>query len=279
MRGQFDIGRRFDAGAFLPVATAALLMLGACSSPTSSGGQGTVDGTVFLWVGADKDTYVSCGQAGPPCPEENLSFGTHGNLVVARNGVALKKSYVHFGLPILPSGTAVEEAYLELFHPGQNEDGQTDDVNIPVGRAAASWSPHTMTFATEPNPQLTGAETSINLNSMEWSGTPNIVGIVNDWYDDPSSNHGFYIFYAVQTPPIEKGFYSINDIRRTVDDLGLSPRLLLKVQLPDGQSTDDIQLPPLPADNDIDFDGQQVLMVRFNGGDDWPDSWGVRLGT
>lgn len=234
-----------------------------------------------MWIGSDKDAYVSCGDAGPPCPEGELNYGDSGSLVVARNGIALKKIYIHFSLPELPSGSTIESAYLELYHPAQNEDGQTDEIDIPLGRAADSWSPGTITFENEPNAQLTGAESSINLNSMEWSGSPNIAGIIRDWYNlaDPSANNGFYIYWNQQSLGIEKGFYSNNDIRRKEDDLGLSPRLLLKIQLPDGSNSSDIEPPPIAPDNDLEFDGQEILVARIRAGSDWPDSWNVRLGN
>lgn len=243
------------------------------------GDTGTENGsTVFIWVGSDKDTYVSCGQSGPPCSEENINYGDSNMLVVARTGVALKKIYIHFGLPILPDGSTVEEAYFELYHPAMNEDGQTDDVNIPLARAAEAWSPLGVTFENEPNPQLTGAEYSINLNSRDWSGSPNIADIVRDWYDNPSSNHGFYIYWDQLNPGIEKGFYSNNDVRRTADDLGLSPRLLLKVVLPSSQTSEAITLPAIPPDNDLAFDGQEIVMARFRVADSWPEDWNVTLG-
>ena len=260
------------------------LSLGSCNllSSSSSNSDGTGGGTAFMWIGADKDAYVSCGQAGPPCSEEELNFGQHGILSVARNGVALKKIYVHFSLPDLPSESIIEEAYLELYHPGQNEDGQTDDINIPVALASGEWSPATLTLKNEPNIQLSGMEASINLNSAEWSGTGNIAGIIRDWYNlsNPSSNNGFYIYWNQINPGIEKGFYSNNDIRRNAGDLGLSPRLLLRIKLPDGSSSDDINPPPIAPDNDLNFGGQEILVARISGGgNQFPSSWNVRRGN
>jgi hypothetical protein len=255
----------------------ALSSLLGCEIP-SFGGDEEAKGTVFLWISSDKDTYVSCGAAGPPCPEENLTFGTHGTLAVAKNGVGVKQIYVHFGLPTLPEGTVLEEAYLELYHPAQNEDGQTDDVDIPVARASAAWSPEQVSWATQPDTSLTGGEATINLRSTDWSGTEDIVTLVDDWYANPGSNHGFRIYWN-GTPGIEKGFYSNNDINRKVDDLGLAPRLLIRMELPEGKTTSDMTLPALPTDNDLSFPaGEEILMVRFAGGTDWPNSWKVTRG-
>lgn len=267
---------------FLILSIPFLIFISSCDLISSSDDDSNRTGTTaFMWIGSDKDAYVSCGTVGPPCSEGEQNYGDSGSLVVARNGVALKKIYIHFSLPELPSGSTVETAYLELYHPAQNEDGQTDDINIPFGRAADSWSPGTITFENEPNPQLTGAESFINLNSMEWSGSPDIAGIIRDWYNlaDPSANHGFYIYWDQQSLGIEKGFYSNNDIRRKEDDLGLSPRLLLKIQLPGGSSSSDIDPPPIAPDNDLNFDGQEILVARIRTGSDWPDSWNVRRGN
>ncbi len=238
------------------------------------------EGTVFLWLGADKDAYVSCGRPTVSgCPKKEWNFGNYGTLVVAFNGVALKKSYVHFGLPILPEGTEIKAAYFELYHGGKNEDGKTDNLRIPVAMALSSWSPLKISLANEPNKSLSGIGTYINLNSQDWSGTPNIASLIRAWYANPSSNHGFYIYWPrPETPGIEKGFYSNNSYQRTAEDLWLSPRLLLKVHLPQGTTASDIKLPPLPADTDLDFGGQEVLMMLYQGGREWPDEWEVREG-
>lgn len=262
--------------AVLAFLTAALFLLTGCDALTDSddGGDG-VEGTVFLWVGADKDAYVSSSMP-------NRNYGTNSGLVVAQQGDLLKQTYVHFSLPLLPSGSTVEEAYFELYHSGQNEDGQTDDVNIPVTRAAGPWSPGTLLYGSQPNEARGGLGYRIHLNSKDWSGTRNIADIVRGWYDDPSSNHGFHVYWDKRNPGIEKGFYSNNHRSRAADDLGRAPRLLLKVQLPEGTDSGDIQLPSIPGDNDLEFDGREILIVRFSGGSgsgsDWPAGWNVRRG-
>ena len=141
---------------FRTVATSlslASLLLAGCLPPQNSG---TASGTVYLWVGADKDTYGSCGNIGLGCPEQNQTFGQNGTLPVAYNGVALKKTYVHWTPPTFPAGTVIEEAYIELWHGGMNEDGQSDEIDIPVVDAQAPWSPETLTWANQPNNSLTG---------------------------------------------------------------------------------------------------------------------------
>lgn len=255
------------------------LALAACTTGTSSNeGPDDTDGTVFIWLAADKDTYSQCGAAGPPCPTNTTSYGTAGFVAIAYNGLEVRQGYVHFGLPNLPEGAELEEAYFEMYYAGRNEDGQTDDVLIPVGRAAGPWSPATLSRSNQPNTSLIGGEYTINLNPQSWSGTTNLADIVRAWYADPATNYGFHIYWNTLSPGIQKGFYSNNDIRRTVSDLGLSPRLLLKVRLAEGQTVSDITLPPLPSDNDLPFDGSTVLMARTSGGTDWPSSWNVRRG-
>lgn len=290
-RARLELSRRLPVarsamwqprGAALLAGFLALGLVGCTGSSTgtddSSPEHPVVSGTVFLWVGADKDGYVSCEAGGPPCPGENSNFGTNQFLRVAFSAVALKKAYVHFTLPQLPPGTEVQEAYLELFHPGTREDGKSDDVRIPVAPAAAPWSPMTLTLANEPNRQLIGGVSEIKLNSAEWSGTEDLAALVRGWLADRATNHGFYIYWPDANAGIEKGFYSNNDSRRTASDLGLSPRLLLQVRLPEGRTSADISLPTIPVDNDLPFDGQSISMLRIAGGADWPASWSVREG-
>ncbi len=238
-----------------------------------------VSGTVYLWVGASKDALVSCGGVG--CPEANNNYGLMGFLTVAGWLRATKGAYVYFDMPLLPPGSVVEEAYFEMYHGGKNEDGKTDNVQIPVSRAAAPWSPRTITFANQPNKTAGLGETYLNLNSQDWSGTPNIMGIIRAWMANPATNFGFVASWSPgKSPFIEKGFYSINDRSRTLTDMGLAPRLLLKVQLPDGYDSSSIFMPAfLPVGHDLPTrPGQGVTTMRSAGGPSWPDSWDVTLG-
>lgn len=267
---------------YIVLSTIFLLSLGCESllSPQSETPQPAVSGTVYLWVAADKDAYVSCGfpGSGGVCPEENLNYGAHGELVVSRSTLGIKIAYVHFLLPHLPEGTRILESYLELYHPGQQEDGQTDDVRIPVVNATAPWHPATLTYANQPNIFGASGEFDIRLRSRAWSGSRDITDIVTPHFNNRSRFYGFAFWWPFgKNPPIEKSFYSNNDSRRTASDLGLSPRLLVKIELPAGKSTDDIVLPPLSADNDLPFNGQEVLMLRFASGSNWPAGWNVAI--
>ncbi|MEL6771124.1 MAG: DNRLRE domain-containing protein [Bacteroidota bacterium] len=241
-------------------------------------------GTVYMWIGADMDATVSCGPLTVPgCPEADNNYGTQGGLSVSFNGVGIKRSYVHFGLPTLPEGSTVDEAYFEMYHGGQNEDGQSDDITIPVTLAGAPWKPLEITYNNQPNRSTSGSSGfGLTLNSMDWSGTADIANLVQSHFDSPATNYGYVVYWGSNAGNgIEKGFYSINDYRRTRTDLGLSPRMLVKVTLPPGYTTADIDLAPtLNADSDLNPRGSgPILMVRFaSGTSDWPDAWNVTRG-
>ena len=203
------------------------------------------------------------------------SWGQDGYMRVAFMGDN-KRSFVHYHLPILPEGTQILEAYMELYHGGKNEDGYTDDLDIMVQRASDTWSPETLTWNNQPS-FTRSTEFYIDLRSQAWSASTDIVEIVREMFDDPDAYYGFIVeFWSSSiTHGIEKGFDS-NNYSRTADDLKHSPRLLVKIELPLGKTTDDIILPPLASDNDLDFgEGVEILMLRYSGGSDWPSTWNV----
>lgn len=232
------------------------------------------DGDVYMWISADKDSYVSCGNPMQGCPEQNQTFGTSSQLVAAESEVGIRKSYVHFTPPTLPAGAVVLEAYVELFHSGKNEDGQTDELLLPVDLAAAPWSPQTLSYANQPNRELTGSITQLDLESQAWSSTPDIAGLAEQWIEDPAANNGVVVYWFSTSQNAEKGFFSNNHPSRTATDQGLAPRLLIKVAFAEGTSTAEMTLGTLPPDNDLDFAGE-VLMVQFVSTTDWPASWDV----
>lgn len=245
-----------------------------CNPVNSPGGNSS---EVYLWIGSDKDSYVSCGMPSGNCPEQNFNFGLNSFLVVANSSVALKKTYIHFTLPGLPSGSQIEEAYLELFHPGKNEDGKSDNILIPVGLASSDWKPLELNYATEPDHDNPLEEFNINLRSQGWSGSINISNLMQRFFFTSEEFHGFHLFWPYQSQGIEKGFYSNNYKDRKVNDMGLAPRLLLKVHLTEGKSVADITFPArLPNDTDLYFPGQQVKILQsVSGGDTWPAEWDV----
>lgn len=249
------------------------LTTGCITLPTTTNGV-AADGDVYFWVSSDKDTYVSCGNPNQSCPEQTWTHGTRDQLVTAEWDLGIKKSYIHFTPPTLPPGAEILEAYVELYHSGKNEDGNTDDLTLPVDLAAAPWSPHTLTYGNQPNQQLIGSITQLELASQAWSSTTNIAGYVMGWHANPSSNTGLVVYWYSQYQNAEKGFYSNNHRSRTATDLGFAPRLLMKVAFADGTSTDDMTLGALPTDNDLDL-GSQVLMVRYTSTSEWPSDWNV----
>lgn len=258
-----------------------LLIAPGCSLITDSTSGGDDDSNiVYLWIGADADAFTWCALTAPGCPNGETNYGRNGTLPVAFTQLDLKRTYVHFDLPTLPSDTQVEEAYLELYYGSRNEDGRSDDINIPVALVPTAWDPLTITHNNQPFQSTPTGFTAINLNSQAWSGTQNIAVEVRGLFADPASNHGFAVYWPSASPPAEKGFYGINDIRRTRTDLWLSPRLLVKVVLPEGMTAADITLNPLLNTNDLNPSGAgPILMVQtFSGGDDWPDSWDVTKG-
>jgi hypothetical protein len=256
----------------------AALLIGGCSSNKGVGSGDQASGTVCLWIGADKDAYVTCGRT-VGCEEGDHNHGQDIYLVVAGWELAHKRSYVHFLLPILPEGTEIMEAYLEFHHPGKNEDGNTDNVDIPVQKASGDWSPMDLTWNNQP--AFTPSQLfTIDLKSQAWSGSSNIVAAVTDMFGDPESDYGFVLWWTELTGVgIEKGFHSNNCMDRTASDLGSSPRLLVKIKLPSGKTTSDISLPALPLDNDLPFEGQEILMLRFSSGSNWPEDWDVTVGS
>lgn len=263
--------------AFLGLLTLVLPACDVVTVPTTLTGNSNI---VYMWIGADADAFTWCALNTAGCPYGDANFGRHGTLPVGFTQLDLKRTYVHFDLPTLPDGTQVEEAYLELYHGGRNEDGRTDDIDIPVALVPTAWDPMTITHNNQPFQSPPSSFASINLKSQAWSGTRDIAAEVSGLFANPGTNNGFAVHWPSPAPPTEKGFYGINDIRRTRDDLGLSPRLLVKVVLPEGMTAADITLNPLLSTNDLNPPGSgPILMVRtISGGADWPAAWNVTRG-
>jgi len=260
----------------LTITLAALLASGCNLLQEATPAQPVGSGTICFWIAADKDTYASFGRTGE---EGDLNFGQHGTLVVATGPNGRKKTYLNFARPNFPEGTEILFAKIELFHPGKNEDGTSDDIPLDISTIRTEpWSPATLTWNNRPDRGASHtSEFQLMLRSQAWSGTGNIKGFIEDMFMNPSSHYGFLValedgFFANQ---IEKGFYANNDIRRKQDDLGLSPRLVMKVKLPAGKSTNDVTMPFLPTDNDLKNLPRPVTMVRFVQADEFPSDWKV----
>ncbi len=90
---------------------------------------------------------------------------------------------------------------------------------------------------------------------------------------------GIVVYWSDLSLGIEKGFYSNNYMGRTASEMGYSPRLLVKMKLPAGKDINDVSLPSLPSNSDLDFPGQQILMMRYAASSAWPESWNVEAGN
>ena len=221
-----------------------------------------------LWIGSDKDTYVWM-----EYPQSN--WKQQGYLAVAYLGDH-KRSFVHFLMPNLPEGTIITRAYLELYHGGQNEDGYSDEIDMQVQRASASWSVATLTWATQPTFSRQ-TEFYLHLRSKNWCGSDEIQDVVTEMIVHPENDFGFIVDYydPALTHGIDKGLHS-NNLDRTAADMKTAPRLLMKIRLPAGRTFSEITLPPLSSDNDLGFaPGTEILMMRYAPGSDWPDEWSV----
>lgn len=100
---------------------------------------------------------------------------------------------------------------------------------------------------------------------------------VKEHLADPSKNYGF----AITAPPnteIDKAFYSLNSKDRTEEDLGRAPRLLIEVELPPG--SEPITWPQQVAvESDLPFEGEEVLIAKTAGGEDFPAEWEPAVDT
>ena len=246
--------------------------------------------TVYLWVAAWQDAYVSCDFV-IDCGDSGFNHGGDFTLVTAFNDNGIKNTYVQFELPTLPAGTQVHEAYLELYHDAMNEDGRTDDVSIPGVAVRGPWDSQTITYDNQPVMRPVSQEFSLRLNSLDWSGTGDISGIVQGHFDDPSSNHGFALYWDFNgIPPIEKGFNSKNNFRRPLTSsaplmpanggMTYGPRLLVRLTLPDGYTAADLVPPPMNPDdrffNNGTFPDPPTMITAT--GTAWPVDWDVKAG-
>ena len=254
------------------LAVAALVML-SCFGDDPAGPNGGNGGSAawFLWIGTDMDATVDF-----TMPDVN--WGSDGYNRVAYGTNKAKRSYIHFMIPNFPEGTTVVEAYVELYHGGKNEDGMTDDINIPFQEASDTWNAMEITWNNQPS-FTPGGVHAIDLRSQSWSASDDVTGVVQGYFDNPSSHRGIVVYWTTPSLYIEKGFSSNNSFGRTAQDMGKAPRLLAKINLPDGKTMDDVTLPQFPAGTDLDFPGEEILMLRYSSGSDWPEAWEVIDGS
>ena len=251
---------------------------------------GTVEGNgnnwVFLWIAAYKDTYVDSHDPRTfACVDDlRVAFFPRGEL-----DIVLRRTYVDFVMPQLPAGSDITEAYLNLYNPASRGDGTSDNILIPVREARAYWPACTLTWATQPEPNnvfVGNGNFQLRLRSQSWFGTENIDSTVRRMFDNPNTNEGFILY--LPAPPqgeqsAQKAFWSNNHRSRTATDVGLAPRLLVRVRLPSGTDASEIVMPPLPADNDLGALGDAVRILRIadaaNSNSPWPPGWEVARGS
>lgn len=275
------------------LAGAFVLALSGCQTfsptPTPSSLTPTMEGSsqgeiAFLWLAADKDAWVGC--RAQNCADGDLNHGTLFSLDVSDPAIppGTTRIYVEFYLPQLPDKTEVLEAYINLYEDSRQIPGNT---GRPVIEVLQEWDPRAINHNNQPmaignlsEDARLGRFRDVN----EWRGTfpfsSNLASIVQDHLADPSSNHGFLVNNPSNTIYL-RSFRSDNAPSRTEADMDFSPRLLLKIRLPDGPESflgpASVVLPPLPPDTDLDefLTGPDVLMVRIAGGATWPASWDV----
>ncbi len=226
--------------------------------------------TAYYWILADADTYVECVKAGGACVPIEANYAGR-PLVTAHSVLGVKRSYIDFPLPDFPIGTTVQEAYVELFHSGTNEDGKSDDIFIDVTRVPTPWVADDVHYNNQPVQTGSGREFQLKLKSNNWSGSNDMGFAMNQEIQNPGNFHGFVAFISRPEPGYEKGYYSNNDNSVIQDGLGRAPRLLLKVELPEGVSVNEIGF----SERHNDANGGRIFGSRVRQGEDWPTEWEV----
>jgi hypothetical protein len=252
------------------------LFLAGCFNPVRPPDAAPVAGTVAIWLSAEQDTYISS-------HEQDRNFGRNDHLVVAGRLLDTKLPLARFRLPELPPGFELLDAYLELYHTGRNEDGQTDDVQIDITKPKDPWDAMSLTWsqsrAWSAVPPQPGGFAHLCVRSQAWSGSQNIANTLAEAYRQGRSEYEVYLKWDRPSPPqIEKGFASNNHGSRRWDDLGLAPRLLIRLQLPPGATLPDQTFRTFAPNQDLGRLPQPVLMSSVEPGDTWPVSWQVTVG-
>lgn len=224
----------------------------------------------YYWIMADADTYVECVNAGGGCVPIEANYAGR-PLVTATSVLGVKRSYLDFPLPDFPDGTTVQEAYVELYHSGTNEDGKSDDIFIDMTRVRTPWNANDIHYANQPVRTGNGGEFQLDLESNAWSGSSDIGFLMNQEIQNPTSFHGFVASIRGFEPGYEKGYYSNNDNSVINDGLGRAPRLLLKVELPSGVSVNEISF----SERHDDVNGSRIFGTQVRQTANWPSDWQV----
>jgi len=257
------------------------------SACTTSNAPTTVSTSPYaLWIAAVSTTYISDAPT-----DTGANFYLQGDCLIKLwdypgNISHHVVSFVKFVLPSLPAGSTIDHAYVELYHGGQHEDGTTDTTQFWVSSVGVPFSFDTMTWNKSPDhghyfqPPF---PIVCQLHSSDWCGTPDIADTVRPWFTNPASNTGLRINLA-NIKNYYKAFYSNRTLSRTDSTLGLAPRLLLLLHIPDTASLQPLrtfaQLPrdanmrlgPFSARNNL------VIMDSIAAGSDFPASWNAKKG-
>ncbi len=233
----------------------------------------TATGTVYYWISSDADTYVECLTIAGGCSGGDIDHSGYDFVAVAHTSSEIRRAYVNFPQPSFPSGTVVEEAYFELYNIQKNNDGKSDDILLDVNRVHKDWNAGQITYSNQPILTGNGAEFNMKMRSQNWCGTIDIGSFMQQDLLTASNFNGFLVSIQSYEPGYDKGFCSGNHKSRTLTDLGLAPRLLLKVKLPAGFTTDDVQFTKTHADGQ----GGSYVGFRFRQGADWPADWKLAI--
>jgi len=212
-------------------------------------------GSSWLLITADKDAAAVCSITAPTtsCVGNGIADSNFSDTSTITSRRLIEgpifdatRSYFHFTLPILPPGTTVDQAYINLMDV-ENSITPTQD-SIPIGIAAAPWITNTITWNNQPNPDLLdGAIDGVFITpfktQFEWRGhSASIHPYINDIYSGSAENNGFVL--GVGPGKHSRGFRSAN----TGFD---APRLYLRVISPIDLTEATVFMPPPPADSEV----------------------------
>lgn len=181
----------------------------------------------------------------------------------------------------MPLGGTIVSAHIELFHEGQNEDGQTDNLHIPFGPPPPPpWVATTLTWANSPITQAFGGPNCIKLLSAAWSASNDVTnqlvpGTFYEMYVNWPANTPLPTEKPYVSPGIEKGFASNNHPSRTATNLGIGPRLLMLVRVFFWAQLAPSVTRSFPPTHDLGRLTQPVLMETSTPSTTWPASWNV----
>jgi hypothetical protein len=222
----------------------------------------------LLWIGSDADALVRC-SVSKQCGDQATNFGALSSLSVGGGELEHSRSYVRFLMPAFPPGTKVVQAQLELFHGGKQEDGTKDDICLDVARSPGPWKPLEVTWSNQPLSSTIGTETKMSLVSQGWSAA-DVTAAVVDHVANPENNFGFVVFTPASSQ-IHKSFDSNSHQSRTDTELGTSPRLLVRVELP--ASGEVVWPESFEEGTDLPFPNESIEIAEASVGDSWPADW------